>query len=230
MPDEAETRISLMPGGTRNGVGGLSFSACFRKSRAMGRGETATGGAVPQRARLVEADIDADRQVRREAHEPRILGVVRGAGLAGQRLADLLQDGGGAALDHALHDGGHLVGGERIEHLLRIVHELRLVLARPLVGVTAQALAVVVLVDGLADPVLDAVDQGRADAPAAIGQHRVGGDHAHHRGLARTQRHRQHGEHVVVDAEAGGHIPAISGMPTSLASRTVIRFFECSMP
>ena len=36
MPVLASTRISLMPGGTRNGVSGVSLSAIFMKSRKIG--------------------------------------------------------------------------------------------------------------------------------------------------------------------------------------------------
>ena len=50
-----------------------------------------------------------------------------------------------AALDHALHHRGDLVGGHRIEHLLAPVDQRRLVLVRPLVGVAAAAFALVVL-------------------------------------------------------------------------------------
>ena len=58
-------------------------------------------------------------------------------------------------------------------------------------GVAAQALAFVVAVDRMAPAVLDAVDQRRLDALAAIGQHGIGGDHAHDRGFARAERHRR---------------------------------------
>ena len=36
MPVCTSTEISLMPGGTRNGVSGVSFSAIFMKSRKIG--------------------------------------------------------------------------------------------------------------------------------------------------------------------------------------------------
>jgi hypothetical protein len=50
--------------------------------------------------RLVIADIEPDHEIRREADEPGVLVVVRGAGLAGDAaVADLLQRGAGAALD-----------------------------------------------------------------------------------------------------------------------------------
>ena len=56
----------------------------------------------------------------------------------------------------------------------------------------------------LAVAVLDAVDQGRLDLLAAVGEHRIGGDHAQHRGLAGAERKRQIRRQVVVDAEALG--------------------------
>ena len=80
----------------------------------------------------------------------------------------------GAALDHAFHHRGDLIGGHRIEHLLAPVDQRRLGLVAPLVGVAAAAFALVVLVDGVAVAVLDAVDQRRLDALAAIGEHRIG--------------------------------------------------------
>ena len=80
-----------MPGGMRNGVAGLSLSATFMKSRKIGAARCAAGRAAPEMARLVVADVDADREVGREADEPGVLLVVGGAGLAGDRLADRLR-------------------------------------------------------------------------------------------------------------------------------------------
>ena len=123
-----------MPAGTRNGTAGLSASATFRKSRTIGAASCAAGRASAEMARLVVADIDADRDVGREADEPDVLLVVGGAGLAGDRLADLAQHGRGAALHDAFHHRGDLVGGHRIEHLLAAVDQRRLGLVRPAVG------------------------------------------------------------------------------------------------
>ena len=47
-------------------------------------------------------------------------------------LPTALIDDAGAALDHAFHDRGDLIGGERVEHLLALVDQLRLVLVRPI--------------------------------------------------------------------------------------------------
>jgi hypothetical protein len=96
----------------------------------------------------------------------------------------------GAALDDAFHHGGDLVGGHRIEHLLGGVDQLRLGLVDPGGRRAALAAALVVLEDRLAVAVLDAVDQRRLDLLAAIGDHRVGRDHAHHGRLAGAERHR----------------------------------------
>src|SRR6185369_13577738 len=55
--------------------------------------------ALAEGARLVEADEDAGDEVGREAHEPVVLVVAGGAGLAGKRLADGADGAAGAALD-----------------------------------------------------------------------------------------------------------------------------------
>ena len=73
-----------------------------------------------------------------------------------------------------------------------------------MLGVAADAFALVVLVDGMAVAVLNAVDQGRDDAPAAIVEHRIGGDHAQHGGFAGAQRVGQIWRQLVIDAEALG--------------------------
>ena len=117
-------------------------------------------------------------------------------------LADLLDRDAGAALDHAFHDRGDLIGGQRVKHLFGVVHQLGLAVGLEFRRFAAQALALVVAVDGMAPAVLDAVDQGRLDALAAIGQHGIGRDHAHKRGFAGAERHGQIGRHVVVNAEA----------------------------
>ena len=56
----------------------------------------------------------------------------------------------------------------------------------------------------MAVTVLNAVDQGRLHAPAAIGEHRIGRDHPHHRGLAGAERIGQIVRQFVIDAEALG--------------------------
>src|SRR4051812_22023328 len=132
----------------------------------------ATGRALAEVARLVVADIDADGDVRREADEPGVLFVVGGAGLAGDRLADFLEDGCGTSLHHALHHGGDLIGRHGVEHLLAAIDELWLVLVLPAAGrVAAAAFALVVLEDGVAVAILDAIYQRRLHATSAIGEH-----------------------------------------------------------
>src|SRR5262249_55251281 len=111
-------------------------------------------------ARLVVAHEHADHEIRRKPDEPDVLLVVGGAGLAGDWLAELFHGRAGAALDHALHHRGDLIGAHRVEHALAAVDQRRLVLlAVPLSGAAAAAFALIVLVDGLAVTVLDAVDQ-----------------------------------------------------------------------
>ena len=65
----------------------------------------------------------------------------------------------------------------------------------------AVADALVVLVDGLAVAILDAVDQRRHDLAAAIGDGGIGRGHAHVGGFAGAQRHGEHRLQRVVDAE-----------------------------
>src|ERR1700722_10191200 len=119
----------------------------------------AAGGKARDMPRLVEAHIDAAHDVRREADEPDILLVVGGTGLAGNRLADVPDHGRGAALHDAFHHRGDLIGGHRIVHLLAAIDQGRLVPVVPFGGAHAPAFALVVLVDGVAVAVLNAVDQ-----------------------------------------------------------------------
>ena len=89
MPVRGLTRISLMPAGTRNGTAGALGKRDLEEVLDDRRRELAAGAAAAEVARLVVADIDADHHLGREADEPGILLVVGGAGLAGDRLADL---------------------------------------------------------------------------------------------------------------------------------------------
>src|ERR1700743_1083645 len=116
MPVLETTRISLMPAGILNGVAGLSASPSFRESRAIGaaRWPPVCRIASSERTRLVVAHVDADHEVRREADEPGVLGLVGGAGLAGERLADFLQRGRGTGIDDTFQHRGDLVGGHGI--------------------------------------------------------------------------------------------------------------------
>ncbi len=76
---------------------------------------------------------------------------------------------------HAFHHRGDLVGGHRVDAPARAVSTIDgSVLVRPALGVAAAAFALVVLEDGVAVAVLDAVDQRRLDALAAVGEHRIG--------------------------------------------------------
>src|SRR5690349_24408876 len=101
--------------------------------------------------RLVIAEIETDHEIRRKADEPDVFLVRGGAGLAGDRLADLAHDRRGAALYHPFHHRGDLVGGQRIQHLLAAVDELRLTLVMPAVGrLATAAFACIVPEDGAA--------------------------------------------------------------------------------
>src|SRR6185312_2122791 len=67
------------------------------------RDDMAAGLVVAERSRLVEPDIAAGDEVWREADEPRVVEVVGGAGLAGERLADRGGGDAGALLHDPLH-------------------------------------------------------------------------------------------------------------------------------
>src|SRR5205823_2054123 len=108
-------------------------------------------------------------EIRRKADEPDDFSVAGGAGLAGDRLADLAHDRRGAALHDPLQHRGDLVGRQRIQHLLPAVDELGLGLILPAAWrVAAATLARVVLENRPSVAVLDAVDQGRLHPAAAI--------------------------------------------------------------
>ena len=94
-------------------------------STKTGSAALAPCSCVAEALRLVEADVDADHQIGREADEPGIAAVVRGAGLAGDRLADRARAHAGAALDHALQQVDHLIGARRRDHLLALVDQDR---------------------------------------------------------------------------------------------------------
>ena len=86
---------------------------------------------LAQRARIVEADEHAACQIGRKADEPDILGIVRRAGLAGQRLADRLDRQAGAALHDAFQQRDDLIGGARIDDLCARIGQQRLGLVVP---------------------------------------------------------------------------------------------------
>src|SRR5258708_34052477 len=112
------------------------------------RGDTAALRGPAQSARLVIAKIESDDEIGRKADEPDVFCVTGGAGLAGDRLADLAQDRRRSALHHTLEHRGDLVGGQRIEHLLPAVDELRLGLILPSTRrIATAALALVMLED-----------------------------------------------------------------------------------
>ena len=89
----------------------------------------------------------------REAHEPGVVLVVAGAGLAGDDVPFHTGAAAGAGVDHVLEQGGHLVGVLRGEGL-------------PVLDVLPVELAAVVVGDG--------GDDARAHAQALVGEGGVG--------------------------------------------------------
>ena len=85
--------------------------------------------AVSHGRGIVETHINADDEVGREADEPAVLLVIGGARLARDRTVQHFELLRRAALDHAFHDVDHLVRRHRIDDLLAVVDELRLLLA-----------------------------------------------------------------------------------------------------
>jgi hypothetical protein len=73
-------------------------------------GHAAAGDLVADRRRVVAADPDRAQEVGGEAVEPDVAIVRRGAGLAGDRPAELGREPRGAALDDTLH---HRLSDER---------------------------------------------------------------------------------------------------------------------
>ena len=123
-----------------------------------GRGDIAAGLAMPHGRGVVETHIRANHKVGREADEPAILLVIGGPGLAGDGSLEHLELLRGTALDDAFHDGNHLISAHRIDDLRAIVDELGLVLTAPFPCVAIDAVAIVMLPDGAAVAILDAVD------------------------------------------------------------------------
>ena len=74
-------------------------------------------------------------------------------------------------MDDTFHDADHLRGGDRIDDLLADIDEFRLGLTVPFARAASGTIPLVMTPDGTAIPVLDAVDEGRVDLLAAIGDH-----------------------------------------------------------
>ena len=85
---------------------------------------------LAERARLVVADIDADDEVGRIADEPGVACSRWSCRSCRRPACRRLDRRAGAALDDALQHRRHLVGGHRIEHLVAVVDDRRLVLVR----------------------------------------------------------------------------------------------------
>ena len=107
-------RPSLTPLGAGKSMTGSALQRLAHVRRPDRGGDVAARVAVPELARRVVAHPDAGDQVGREADEPGVTVVVRGARLAGDRTADLRRLAG-APLDDVLHHARQLVrllGGE----------------------------------------------------------------------------------------------------------------------
>ena len=115
--------------------------------------------SATQGARIVEANINACREIRREADEPDITAVIGSTGLTGERLAHHRDRSTGAVLHHALQHGDNLIGRARVHDLFTLVFQERLGLIVPISAVAAVAFAVVMAPDGFAVTVLNLIDQ-----------------------------------------------------------------------
>ena len=168
------------------------------------RGDAGAGFVAAERLWFVEADENADRQIRRKTDEPGVQFLVGGPGLTGQGFADPPDSSSGAPLNDALEHGHQLIGAARLGHRGAGISDLRHRLAGPVGGPAVGAVAPVMAEDGFAVAVLDAVNEGRGDALAAVDQHRIGRGQPEQRRLPGAQRHGQRARHGVDDAEAFG--------------------------
>ena len=84
----------------------------------------AAGFVFAEAPRFIKADPNRDNDIRREADEPIILVIIRGAGLAGNRAAKARPygAGAGAALHNTFQDAHHLIGGNRVCRTLPFAH------------------------------------------------------------------------------------------------------------
>ena len=141
-----------------------------------------------QRARLVITDIGPANDIGRAADEPDIGRPRRGAGLAEQRQAQIVQAGRSAPRHHAFEHVDHLIGRARVEYLATLQGKARHRLAVPLRHVAAIAAPVVGAPDHLATAVLHIVDQALLVLHPHVGQRRIGIDHLGHRAFPGAQR------------------------------------------
>src|SRR3984885_6451622 len=114
--------------------------------------------AATERTWLVVAHEHAEREVWRIAYEPKVLRIVRCPGFAREMFTDFLNRDAGAALDDALKNRRHLIGGQRIDHLLAFVYQMRLGLIVPCLGVAAIADPFVMFIDRIAPAILDSIN------------------------------------------------------------------------
>ena len=106
-------------GGASAALGATLAHTAWITGSKIGTASAAAGRAAAERAALavgiVVADPDRDGDVVGEAHEPGIVLVVGGAGLAGDEGRKLRQRARGAARQHALQHGLELIEGGAVD-------------------------------------------------------------------------------------------------------------------
>ena len=171
------------------------------RQRGFGAGHVAA-----DRALLIEADPDADRDVRIEADEPGIGVVVGRAGLAADRPVQRRRLGSGAALHHAAEQIGDDVGGVGADGVLRLGP---------------------ILLEHVASPVGDLEHRVRLHVDALIREHRVRAGDLEQRGFGGAERDRQVGRNRGSEPEpsrVGDDLVA----PSCSITRTAGTLRDCS--
>ena len=180
----------------RRRPGGGSVQAGKRPGRLAGvgvhhevapqPGRQAAAGDALHRVVVVVAQPDAGHQIGGEAHEPGVVIVLRGAGLAGRRPVEPRRLAG-AVVEHPGHHA------DQLRHLRRVGHR-----------VGAAGLAAV---EDLAAAVGDFGDGVGHHRHAAVGEAGVGARHLQQRHLAGAERQRQVAAEVRGDAELRRQMP-----------------------
>src|SRR5215471_18548292 len=119
------------------------------------------GLVVTQAVGIVETDIDARREIRREPDEPGVAPVIGCTGLPGDRLADCLHGFAGTPLYDALQHRHDLERRARIGYLLTRVWNDRHRLASPFDIATVTACSLIGAKDSRAIAILNPIDKGR---------------------------------------------------------------------
>ena len=168
------------------------------------RAQPSSGRASAHRPRLIISDIASSNDVAGETDKPDIPGIVGGAGLPSYGHFKIYPPHRGATLDNTLHHRRELIGGYRIHYALPVRDD-----PRPDSRIKQLLLAVftdaaVMAVNCFAPTVLDPVNQCRFNPLAAIGKHRIGGDHPEQRALLTSKRVGKIRLQPVVDSEPLG--------------------------